>query len=171
MLSPSFTVTQSAQTPSDVTITDTSTGSDAAITQRRVFISDSGGNYLVESGTSTQYEPWALVNTSITLDVLTEDKAVSVLVQWLDVSNAVLYSSTQQYCLAEYNKQFFYSLIQQQALNPGIVQDESYFKNLSMFWATLQGAIKAVEIGDDIDASQECLNRCTNMQNNESFYF
>jgi hypothetical protein len=170
-LSPSFAVSQSAQTPSDVTLTDDSTGSDAAIASRRAYISDSNGNYLVPSGVSTQYNAWPLASTSITLDILTEDKAVSILIQWLDASNVVLYSSTEQYCLAEYNKQFHYSLIQQQALNPGITQDASYFSNLATFWTSLIGAIKAVETGDDIAASQNCLNRCTLMQNNESFYF
>jgi hypothetical protein len=170
-LSPAFSVSQSAQTPENVTVSDTSTGSDASIASRRVYISDADGEYLVPDGVSTQYNEWALAQTSTTLDILSEDKAVSILVQWLDVSNAVLYSLTQQYCLSQFNKQFFYSLMQQQALNPGIVQDTNYWSNVAQFWASLNGAIEAVETGDDLDASQQCLSRCTEMQDNESKYF
>lgn len=169
--STAFTISQSALSPSNVTATDTSTGVDAAITQRRIFFQTTQGTYLVESGTITSYEQWALANTSETWNILTTDQALSITVQWLDVSNNVLYTLTQVFCLAEFNKQFFYYLIQQQALTPSILQDTNYFSNIATYWALITGAIQAIEIGADINASQNCLNQATNMMTNQQLFF
>lgn len=166
-----FSISQTALNPALIIAEDTSTGVDAAITQRRIFFLDSEGNYLAESGVTTDYNAWAYATNPKSFDVLTEDTALQITVQWLDVSNNVLYSKTQSYCLAYYNKQFLYYLVQQQSLNPGIVQDTSYNSNVALFWTTIIGAVNAVTIGDDISASQNSLNRGTEMRNNQSFYF
>jgi hypothetical protein len=170
-LSPAFTISQSAISPSEITATDTSTGSDAAVTQRRIYFQTSQGTYLVVSGTTTDYETWAYADASDTWDVLTSDQALSITVQWLNVSNAVLYTLTQVFCLAEFNKQFFYYLVQQQALTPSILQDGPYFSNMATYWMNITGAIQAIEIGADISASQNCLDRATYMMQNQNFNF
>lgn len=168
---PAITVAQSPLAPENVILTDTSSGSDASITSRRAYIQDSEGNYLVESGVVTDYNVWALATNPITLDVLTTDTAVTITIQWLDVSNNVLYSFDDEYCLAEFNKGFLYYLEQQLSLNPGIQQDANYDANVSIFWSNIRGALNAVSTGDDIAASQACLNRCNNMRLNQTFYF
>jgi hypothetical protein len=170
-ISPAFSISQSALNPALITATDESSGADAAITQRRIYFQTSVGTYLVESGTITQYEPWSYADVSDSWGILTTDQALSITVQWLDVSNTILYTLTQVYCLAEYNKQFFYYLVQQQALTPGILQDQTYFSNMATYWMNIIGAVKAVEIGADIAASQNCLNRATYLMNNQSFSF
>ena len=170
-LTPAFTISQSALTPASVTATDTSTGSDAAITQRRIFFQSSNSTYLVVSGTSTDYEQWAYADASKTFQILEEDSAVSVTVQWLNVSNTILYTLTQVYCLPQFNKQFFYYLVQQQALTPSILQDINYASNMAVYWTNITGAIQAIEIGADVSASQNCLNRATNMMNDQAKYF
>lgn len=168
---PAFTISQSALSPSNVTATDTSTGSDVAITQRRIFFQTATGSYLVTTGTTTDYNLWPYSDVSETFDVLPQDYATAITVQWLDVSNNVLYTLTQEYCLAENNKQFFYYLTQQQALTPSVLQDSTYFLNLATYWALIIGAINAAEIGADISNSQNCLNQATNMMNNQQLYF
>jgi hypothetical protein len=50
-----FTATQYISVPNLIVITDTSTGTDAAITSRRVYMRKSDGTYLVEEGTTTNY--------------------------------------------------------------------------------------------------------------------
>jgi hypothetical protein len=170
-LSPAFTISQSALSPSNITATDTSTGSDGAITSRRIYFQTSQGTYLVESGTSTDYEVWSYSDSSETFNVLTTDQALSITVQWLDVSNNVLYSLTQVFCLSEFNQQFFYYLIQQQALTPNIIQDSNYFSNIANYWMNITGAIQAIEIGADVSASQNCLNRATYMMDNQANFF
>lgn len=169
--SPSFSCSQSAASPENVTLTDTSSGSDGSISVRRIYITDSEGNYVVPSGTSTDYIVWPYADTSIELDLLSEDMAVNILVQWLDVSNAVLYSDDNDYCLAAFNQQNFYYLTQQLALNPATLQDTSYSNNLAAYWVAIIGAINAVELAGDLADSQNMLNIATNFLNNQSKYF
>lgn len=172
MFSPSFVVGQSAETPANVVFTDDSAGSDVLITSRRIYITDSQGNPVVPSGTSTSYILWPLATNPLTVsNLLTTDLAVNIDVQWLDVSNAVLYEEDADYCLAEFNKQFFYYLIQQQALKPGIIQDNAYYTNLCQYWINIIGAIQTVENAADLSGAQNCLNIATNFMNNQNLYF
>ena len=75
-LTPNFSTSQAVGEPSVITVTDTSTGSDAAIASRRVYLVDYEGNYVVAAGTTTAYTPWPLAQTSIDIDCLTEDMAL-----------------------------------------------------------------------------------------------
>lgn len=169
--SPSFSVLQSPQNPALLFFQDTSTGTDIAITSRRIYIQGWDGNYIVPANTTTDYIVWPLTNTEFTVDVFTQDTAANVKVEWLDSSNTVLYTTNSNYCFSEYNKQFFYYLIQQQSLTYNVIQDGGYFSNLSTYWVNIVSAINSVVIGNDIYASQVCLNRATNMMNNESYFF
>jgi len=170
-LTPAFTISQSALTPGVVTATNTATGTDAAVTQLRIYFQTTSGTYLVVSGTTTDYESWALADVSDSWDILDTDQSLSVTVQWLSVANAVLYTLTQVFCLSQYNKNFFYYLVQQQALTPSILQDSNYFSNMATYWMNITGAIQAVEIGADIAASQNCLDRATYMLDNSNLFF
>lgn len=170
-LSPSIAVSQSALTPSNITIVDDSSGSDGAIASRRVYIQTATGTYLIESGTTTDYEVWAYADASITLDVLTQDECVNILVQWLNSGGSVLYSYENQYALAEYNKQFLATLVAAQGLTPGIVQDTNYSGNIAIFWTNIIAGINQVEFAGDIAGGQDCFNRATFMRLNQSMYF
>lgn len=170
--SPAFSVGQALSNPGAVTLTDDSSGSDVLITQRRVYFTDEAGNYIVPSGTSTDYVAWPLATNPITISSLLQvDTSVNILVQWLNVSNVVLYDDDDDFCLRAFNKQQFVYLIQQQALSPGIVQDSNYFSNLCQYWINIQGANTMVEDAADLSGSQNCLNRATEMLQNESKYF
>ena len=52
-LVPNFTASQFSGTPSIITLTDTSTGSDVTIAKRRVYLLQSNGTFLVPTGTTT----------------------------------------------------------------------------------------------------------------------
>lgn len=169
--SQNFTVSQTSANPAFVIITDTSTGSDPAIDSRRIYITDSNGNPVVPSGTTTSYILWDLIDNPISLDLLTQDMALNIRVDWLDSTNTVLYTLNNNYCLSEFNKQFLYYLIQLQSLTYNIIQDNNYWGNVGILWTNIIGAINAVEIGNDITASQACLNRATYMAQNQDYYF
>lgn len=171
--SPAFTISQSALNPALITATDTSTnpGDAPTITQRRIFFQTSQSTYLVESGVTTQYNVWPLANTIQSFNVLKTDQALAITVQWCDINGGVVDAITQLYCLAEFNKQFFYYLIQQQGLTPGILQDSTYFSALSIYWMNITGAIRAIEIGADIAGSQNCLERATSMKQTQNMTF
>lgn len=170
-LSPSFSVSQTGLNPALVIITDDSSGSDILVTSRLITITDSEGNYVVPSGTTGTSIVWPLATNPISIDLLTEDKALSIRVDWLDIGGTSIYDLTQEFCLAQYNKNGFYYLVQNQALSPSIIQDSNYYSNLSQFWINIIGAIQMVEDADDIAASQNCLNRATYFLNNQSIYF
>lgn len=173
--SQNFTVAQTSANPAYIIITDTSTPpNDYAtynIVSRRITIKDSNGDYIVPAGTTTNYIPWSLLDNPISLNVLTQDTAVNVMVEWLDSSSAVLYELNNNYCLTEYNKQFLYYLIQLQSLTFNVIQDNNYWGNVGMLWTNIIGAINSVEIADDIFSSQVCLNRATFMAQNQSTFF
>ena len=170
-LAPAFTVSQSGISPGTITITDTSTGSDSNIFARRVYFQTATGSYIVTSGNTLQYEPWPLSNVSQGFPVLTQDMALSILVQWVDINGNVLYRLSQLFAFPQYNKNFFYALIKLNAITPGDIQDTTYFQNVAQYWMLITGAINAIVIGADIAASQNLFNRATNMMRNEAYYF
>jgi hypothetical protein len=167
----SFSVLQSPQSPALLFFKDTSTGSDISITSRRIYIQGWDGNFIVPVGTTTDYIVWPLLDIEFTVDVFTQDTAANVKVDWLDDAGTVLYSANDNYCFSEYNKQFFYYLIQQQSLTYNVVQDGNYFTNLGVYWINIVSATNSIVIGNDIYASQVCLNRATNMMDNQSYFF
>jgi hypothetical protein len=170
--SPSFTVGQSVVSPGSVVFTDDSSGSDSNIVSRRITITDSQGAYVVPPGTTTNYISWALATNPITIaSLLQVDTSVNILVQWLDSSNAELYSDNNDYCLEEFNIQNFIYLIQNQGLYPGVVQDTNYFSNLCQYWINIIGADTMIVEAEDLAGSQNCLNRATYMLQNQSKFF
>jgi hypothetical protein len=170
-LTQSISVSQSANAPQYITVTDTSTGSDAAVTQRRIFVQDALGEYLTGDGADIQYDEWPYADSTITLDILEGDLAANILVQWLNSSNVVLYTYNNNYPFSQFGKQFFVYLVQSQGLTPGIYQGTGYSQNMAIFWANLVGGINQVEEGNDIAGAQNCFNRTNNMRENESMFF
>jgi hypothetical protein len=172
-ITPYVAVQQTALSPNIITLVDESTGSDVTITKRRVFITDAYGNYLVPSGTTTDYIEWDdfPATTTLVLNLLTEDTAANLLVQYLTAGDVVVTDFEDDYPFSEYNKQFFYELWQQQSLNPSILQDSNYATNLANLWVAIIGGIQCVEIASDLAASQNAMNIATNYRLNQSKYF
>ena len=169
-MSASILVSQSASTPSSLTVTDNSTGLSGTITQRRVYVSNAYGEFLTGNGV-VNYTEWALAEASIVLDILTEDIGALIKVEWLNVSNVVVDEVENTYPLAEYNQQFLYYLLGLQGLTPGVYQDSNYSGNIAIFWTNIIAGINAVEYGNDIAACQNCFNRATQMRLEQNFYF
>lgn len=163
-LTPNFTATQSLGVPTNIDLEDTSTGSDIAVTQRRVYIQLANGNYLVEAGVTTDYNVWSYSDSTISLDVLTEDSAVLITVQWLNVSNAVLYTKSAQYGFTLYNETFDYTLTQMLSGNPLLINDNGFWQKKSTFREKIDSGNNAVEFASDIFAAQQCYNSATEMR-------
>ena len=170
-LTPNFSISQSIGLPNEVVITDTSTGSDAAITQRRVYIQNSLSEYLVESGTTTTYEPWAYADSSIVLDILTQATAVTVTVDWLDVNNAVLYTKTSTANLDLYDEQFLYNLAANESQHLLLLQDTDYLMNTFKLRVFVDNADNAIEIGNNVFTAQANLDKAQLLIDNEDVYF
>ena len=166
-----FSVAQTALNPSLVIANDISMGVDVDIAQRRIYFKNSQGEFVVPAGTTTDYVEWVLVNNPINIDLLTKDQALEVRVDWLDAGGTVLYTLTQKYCFSQYGKQFLYYLIQLQSLTFNVIQDTNYWGNVALLWTNIIGAINAVEIADDIYASQVCLDRASYLASNQEKFF
>lgn len=173
-LTPNFSTSQQAGLPSDVIITDTSTGSDVAIVERRVYLVNYAGEYVVADGTTTDYTVWPLAQSSISIDCLTADTALTVTVDWVDVSGVTLYTKTVLAGFTLYNETFYYSLTQGQAAvsNPSyILQDTTYFQNKSKLRCLIDSGDQAVTLGYDITSAQTCYDLATFMVTNQNNYF
>ena len=85
-----FSVSQTLGEESIVTITDTSTGADAAITQRRVYLITSQGEYLVESGNTGTYTQIFTIITNKT------SGGTAVISLWLRKNGVDLVGSSQE---------------------------------------------------------------------------
>jgi len=169
---PLFGASQSAGTPSSLTFTDVSTGTDAAITQRRILLLQSDGTYLVPSGTSTNYISWALAtNPLIIADLLDTDYSLSIVVQWLDVNNAVLYTKTVLYDFPTYENYFLYNLTTAQASNPALLNNQNFYLSKVTLRCHVDDAVQAVTLGNDIYSAQASNNRGMFLVNHPKTFF
>lgn len=169
--SQNFSVAQNILAPSILVLADVSTGADAAITTRRIYLQLANGNYLTPTGTTTDYIVWDEPDATISLDVLDQDYAISITVQWLSVIDAVLYTKTQIYSFTLYSEQFLYYLTQLQAAGNANVQDTNYFNNKMKLRVFVDAANNAVEFASDIYGAQECLDSAAYMIANQNDYF
>jgi hypothetical protein len=170
-LVPNFTASQFSGTPSIITLTDTSTGSDGSIAKRRVYLLQSNGTFLVPTGTTTTYIEWDLVDTSIDLNVLSQDTALSITVQWLTSGNVVVTSKTISFAFTAYNETFYYGLTEQQVASPAIVNSTFWYQNKMILRVELDSAVQAITFASDIFSSQQALNRATYLVTNSNYYF
>lgn len=173
-LVPNFSTSQTAGSPSVINIQDTSTGSDGAVTQRRVYLVDWQGDYVVASGNSNNYTQWSILDSTIAIDCLSQDTALEITVEWLDINDVVLYDKTELVGFTLYNETFYYSLTQAQAAASTpttILQDTTFLQNKSNLRLFIDSGDQAVVLGYDIVSAQQCYNLASNLTNNQDFYF
>lgn len=136
-----------------------------------MYIRTATGAYLVESGTTTDYEEWPYAASTIDLDVLTQDYAVSIIILWLNTAGDTLYTKEIAYSFTGYSEQFYYTLTQGQAGRPEDLRDTDYWRNKMKLRVLIDSANQAISWASDIAAAQNCLNKAQDMIDNESYYF
>lgn len=165
-LSPNFSVSQTFGLPSKVTLADTSTGSDGAITQRRVYLRKPDGTFLVPSGTSTEYIQWSYSASSIIIDALDKDYALSITTQWLNVLNVVLYDKTIPTGLTLYNSTNSYQRTQKLTGNPILINDDDFWERKEALRECIESGNDAILFASDMFAAQQCYDRGTDIRLN-----
>lgn len=173
-LTVNFSAEQTPGAPGDILFTDLSTGSDGTVTQRRIYIQTPSGTYLVESGTATEYEVWSgfPATTTITLeDILSQDYACRVVVQWLTSGGTVVYDKTLYYGFPCYNEDFDYELTQNVAANPMLMNDDDFWNNKSLLRTYIDSGNNAVERNSDITSAQQCYNLATALRLSSQYSF
>jgi hypothetical protein len=168
-----FSVSQNSANPSILIFTDSSTGSDAAVTSRTAYIQLPNGDYLGLSGevSSVTGLTWPYGQTSISFSVLPRSMATTILVNWVDVNNNILYSKTIKYCfdLADYI--FLFGLTMQQVTNNAITQDTAWYTNKMKMITNLADAENAIIYGNDTTLSQNSLDRNWLFIQNQNDFF
>lgn len=170
-LSPNFTASQNSGTPNLIFLTDTSTGSDGTITKRRIYLLQSNGTYLVPTGTATNYIEWALVDTTTSLNVLIQDTALSITVEWLTASNVVVANKTTSFAFTAYNETFYYGLTESQVANANLTASTNWYQTKMILRVELDSAYQAISFASDIFSAQAALNRATFISTNQSYFF
>lgn len=170
---PAFTCAQNIQAPSTLVIVDTSTDSDVAITNRRVYITTANGTYLTEDGefTAVTYTTWDEPAATLELDILNMDYALNIRVDWCNSSGTVLYTSYNLFCFTLYSNQFYYNLTQLQSTGNLNVNDTVYYTNKEKLKIYIDSANNAVEYASDITGAQQQLNSAAYMIDNQNLYF
>ena len=170
-LSPNFTASQNSGTPNLIFLTDTSTGSDGTITKRRIYLLQSDGTYLVPAGTATNYIEWALVDVTTSLNVLIQDTALSITVQWLTAGNVEVASLTTSFAFTAYNETFYYGLTESQVANANLTASTNWYQTKMILRVELDSAYQAISFASDIFSAQAALNRATFISTNQSYFF
>jgi hypothetical protein len=166
-----YTATQYISVPNLIVFDDTSTGSDVAIAKRRVYMQKSDGTYLVVDGTTTNYEEWPLINTTISYDVLDKDYALTITVEWLDVLNVVLYSKTVDYCFSTYSKIYDVKLSKAQISSPSLLDGDNWLSTKFALTTYIRAADDAISLGAGITIAQLSLNKAKFIIDNPKLVF
>ena len=170
-LSENFTATQALGYPSQIIFTDTSTGSDGDIAARRIEVVDSNGDYIVEEGTTTDYEVWPYADATITLDLLTIDRAVYITVYWVNSGGATLYEKTELTVFRLYSITYYIYLIKSQSSNVKLKDNANFYQNEIKLLCSLQEAYDSVYYAGDIKSSQAALTRAKSLVDNPANFF
>lgn len=170
-LTQNFSATQQIGLPSSVYIEDTSTGSDGSISARRVYITDAQNNYLVPTGTTTDYTVWSYASSTISIDCLTSDTAPYVRVDWVNSGGTVLYTKTTLCDFRLFALQQSFALTQALTAQPNIIQDTNYWTNKMILRCNIDDSVEAVSIGGNQVVAQGALDRADFMVNNQSMFF
>ena len=171
-LTVNFDAYQTPGSPENVTFEDLSTGTDGAVSQRRIYVQQTNGSFLVEDGSTLDYSLWPIpLALPITLDLFSKDYGVRVTVQWCDINGAVLYDKTEYYGFACYNEDEGYSLTQNVASNSLLMNDNNFWVYKSLLTELIDSGNKAIERAADINACQQCYDQATSLRLNAQYLF
>lgn len=166
-----FSTSQTLGNSAIINFMDTSTGSDSAIISRQIFLTQASGAPLVPAGNNTNFISWPLINNPLPVNVLTQDFALLVQVNWLAVDGSVLYTVSQVYCYTNYGESFLYSLTQNQAAQPSLLADTNYLNNKYLVRVYIDSANNAILFGSDTAASQNCIDAYTKIIQDQNTNF
>ena len=171
------TVSQSQLTPTNITLTDTSSYASegqGTFTTRRITITLADGTTVVPKGTLTSYVDWPFSDGSTkTINVLTRDYAPIVKVDWIKASpvGGSTYTLSANYFFSEMTENFYYHLTQLEAADGNIARDVTFMKYKFDLRVHLDSGAKAIGRDGDVYSGQAALDRAYNLITNQlSFY-
>lgn len=172
-LVPNFSSSESLSQNNYVTFTDTSTGSDGTLTNRKIFVVLANGNWLTTGGVQSTTEAsmdWSYSDASITIDLLTNSTSANVTVKWYAGSTKV-YDKTILMEWDLYDYVFLFGLLSAQTSYPAVNANQGYWPNSFAMVTNLFQSEQAVELMDDLYSSQGALDRNQYFINNQNLFF
>jgi hypothetical protein len=170
-LTQNFTATQVVGEPSEIIITDTSTGTDGTVTLMRAYLTKTDSTTLVPDGTATAYVEWNYSAGVVeTIDALDKDYCLSIKVDWLTALGAIVYTKTSLVMTSLYNEEFYYDLTQAQTASVTLLSNKNYYENKMKLRVEIDSASQAVTFGGDQYGGQSCLDRATYLRLNEQLF-
>lgn len=168
-LVPSFSIgsvnTGATVDPSAVILNDTSTGSDGAIASRSISL------YNAANALQGSAIPWPLATNPITINPLTQDIALLVVVTWLNNVGAVLYTASAIASFTGYGEQFYYNLTQTESSSPGILQDVNYQQYRTTLRNYLDAAVQSISIGQNLANAQAMILKENYLVANSNLFY
>lgn len=171
-----FTKTDSLVGYNAFTIADTSSyGSEAKNTfsGRKIYLILADGTYISPDGQDYYDFGFAEYPTDeITLNVLTQDYAVSVYVVWdsLSPQPGSTYVADEIYDFKDYTNAYKYSLIQELAATPTMINVQNFADYLSLLQTLIDSSATAILYVDQLE-SQNCIDAATFLINNPNLQY
>lgn len=162
----SFTAELVAGSQTNILLTDTSTDPDPALTGRTIYLYKADGELL------TPAISWAIGDSTKTIDVLTTDLSLSMVVIWASSSPEPdgVYTYTLLKTFTPYIDAFINSLVQSIAADQNIRRDTNFYNNLSVLYTEKDNAINATDFNQQ-GSAQDAIDRANFMIDNRQMYF
>lgn len=164
-----FSASQDVGDITKATFTDTSTGL-VGVTGRLIYLRKYDGDYLVPTGTTTDYVFWPIGATTIDIDVLDKDYCFDVTVAWYSGSS-VAYTKTQLVLFTGYSELFLRQLTQALAANKTLLTRQNYWENKIKLRTLVDDAEQAVSLINDQTIATFCLDEAKKLTDNIQVFF
>lgn len=171
----SFTAVQSTDLKTLIIVDASSGGTDPNIISRYIYLYKIDGTTLVPTGTTTAYINFPIVagvGDTINLAILLKDYSLNILIVWtstVPITGAV-YQKTILFTATGNSNNAMYGIIQNLSANPNLLNETSYFNNLSKLQVNIDSAIQSQLYSDQFSA-QSALDRAYLLTSNKAFNF
>lgn len=168
---PNFQITQNYGSIADITIIDTSTGTDLTITDRVIYLRKDNGTYLTPTGSITDYIVWLISGNQLVIsDILDKDYALDVTVNYYSGST-VIYTKTILNLFTAYSDLFLRQLTQALAANRVTITQRNFWLDKNKLRVLLDDATQAVTLINDQTIAQFCLDEAKKLTDNIQTFF
>jgi hypothetical protein len=151
--------------PTAIILQDISSGSDGAIVSRSISL------YTVQNTLLVPPIAWPLATNPITINPLTQDIGVNIIITWLNNVGTDLYTLGQIAPFTGFGELFNYGLIQTETSSPGILQDVNYQNYVNTLNNYLINAVKAISVGQNLGNSEAMILKETYLVKNSNLYY
>lgn len=165
----SLTASQDVGNITAATFTDNSTGL-VGVTGRILYLRKFDADYLVPTGTTTDYVVWPIGDTTIDVLVLDKDYCLDVTCAFM-TGSTVGYTFNSLVLFTGYSERFLRTLTQALAGNRTLLTNKNYWNNKNKLRALVDDAEQAVSLINDQTIATFCLDEAEKLTGNIQSFF